>query len=516
MPTDFHDERPGDASTFATAPLTVGVVGAGVMGMGIVQIAAQAGLAVRVFDAREGGAAAGCDKLAGTLRMLHERGKLSADQAAAATSRFTPAATLEALRDCDVVIEAIVEDLAAKQALFAELEALVRDDCVLASNTSSLSVTAIAAPLRRPARVAGFHFFNPVPVMKVVEAVDGLLTDPAVTLNLLALGRRLGHTAVRAKDTPGFIVNHAGRGFGTEGLRILAEGVAEFHDVDRVLRDVAGFIVGPFELMDITALDVSHPVMESIYRQYYDEPRYRPQPLTRQMLAAGLVGRKAGRGFYRYDGGQKQAIAEAAAPAARPASVWLAPDAPAVLRALAATLGVPVDDGVVPRAGSLCVVAPVGDDATTCVQRLGLDAQRTVAVETLFDLSRRRVVMTTPATTAAWRDAAHGLFAADGVPVTVIRDSAGLIAQRVVATIVNIACDIAQQRIATPADIDLAVKLGLNYPLPPLAWGDRLGARTVLTILERMHAFYGDPRYRPSPWLKRRALLGLSLLADEA
>jgi 3-hydroxybutyryl-CoA dehydrogenase len=181
-----------------------------------------------------------------------------------------------------------------------------------------------------------------------------------------------------------------------------------------------------------------------------------------------------------------------------------------------ATLGVPLDDGAAPRAESLCVVAPVGDDATTCVQRLGLDAQRTVAVETLFDLSRRRVVMTTPATTAAWHEAAHGLFAADGVPVTVIRDSAGLVAQRVVATIVNIACDIAQQRIATPADIDLAVKLGLNYPLPPLAWGDRLGARTVLTILERMHAFYGDPRYRPSPWLKRRALLGLSLLADEA
>lgn len=521
MQTDHKGESPGNPPEgtprdFATDALTLGVVGAGVMGMGIVQIAAQAGLEVRVFDARAGGAAAGCEKLATTLRMLHERGKLSAAQAAAATARFAPVVAIEALRGCDVVIEAIVEDLGAKQALFAELEALVRDDCVLASNTSSLSVTAIAASLRLPSRVAGFHFFNPVPVMKVVEAVDGLLTDPAVTLNLLALGRRLGHTAVRAKDTPGFIVNHAGRGFGTEGLRILSEGIAEFHDVDRVLRDVAGFIVGPFELMDITALDVSHPVMESIYRQYYDEPRYRPQPLTRQMLAAGLVGRKAGRGFYRYDGGQKQAIDEAPAPEARPAAVWLAPDVPAALRALVQTLGVPIDDGSTPHADSLCVVAPVGDDATTCVQRLGLDAQRSVAVETLFDLSRRRVVMTTPATTAAWRDAAHGLFAADGVPVTVIRDSAGLVAQRVVATIVNIACDIAQQRIATPADIDLAVKLGLNYPLPPLAWGDRLGARTVLAILERMHAFYGDPRYRPSPWLKRRALLGMSLLADEA
>jgi len=501
---------------FATATLRLGVVGAGVMGLGIVQIAALAGLDVRVFDARANAAAQGCNKLAGTLQALHQRGKLSAAQAADATARFEPVATLEALRECDVVIEAIVEDLAAKQALFVALEALVRDDCVLATNTSSLSVTAIAAGLRRPGRVAGFHFFNPVPVMKVVEAVDGLLTDPAVTQNLLALGRRFGHTAVRAKDTPGFIVNHAGRGFGTEGLRLLAEGVAEFHAVDRVLRDTAGFALGPFELMDLTALDVSHPVMESIYRQYYDEPRFRPQPLTRQMLAAGLVGRKAGRGFYRYDDGQKQVFAEPATPAVRPASVWLAPDAPAALRELVARLGTLLDAGAAPRDDSLCVVAPLGDDASTCVQRLGLDARRSVAVETLFDLSRRRVVMTTPATTPAWRDAAHGLFGADGVPVTVIRDSAGLVAQRVVATIVNIACDIAQQRIATPADIDLAVKLGLNYPLPPLAWGDRLGARTVLTILERLHAFYGDPRYRPSPWLKRRALLGLSLLADEA
>jgi 3-hydroxybutyryl-CoA dehydrogenase len=162
------------------------------------------------------------------------------------------------------------------------------------------------------------------------------------------------------------------------------------------------------------------------------------------------------------------------------------------------------------------VVAPIGDDATTVALRLGLDPARTVGIETLFDTSRRRVVMTTPATTPAWRDAAHALFAADGKPVTVIRDSAGLVAQRVVATIVNIAADIAQQRIATPADIDRAVSLGLNYPFPPLAWGDRLGARTVLTILERMFAFYGDARYRPSPWLKRRALLGLSLLTEES
>jgi 3-hydroxybutyryl-CoA dehydrogenase len=504
-----------EAAAAGNSLRTIGVVGAGVMGMGIAQIAAQAGLSVRVFDVREGGAALGCTRLGETLTKLQERGKLGTAEAAEALARVHAVGTLAALAGCDLVVEAIIEDLKAKQALFAELEGLVGDDCILATNTSSLSVTAIAAGLRHPERVAGFHFFNPVPVMKVVEVVDGLLTDPAVTGRLLALGEAMGHTAVRAKDTPGFIVNHAGRGFTTEALRVVSEGICEFHDADRILREVAGFTIGPFELMDTTALDVSHPVMESIYHQYYEEPRYRPNPLTRQMLSAGIVGRKVGRGFYRYEGGRRQAVPEATAPTGLPSSVWLAPDAPAGLASLVRTFDVPLDRGTVPRADSLCVVAPIGDDATSCVLRFGLDASHTVGVETLFPMSRRRVVMTTPATTPAWRDAAHALFASDGQPVTVIRDSAGLVAQRVVATIVNIACDIAQQRIATPADIDRAVSLGLNYPLPPLAWGDRLGAATVLAVLERMFAFYGDARYRPSPWLKRRAWLGLSLLTPE-
>lgn len=525
-PPTQPDGPAASPADWSTAPLCIGVIGAGVMGLGVVQVAAQAGLQVRVFDARLDAAALGCERLAHTLRMRVERGKLAPEDAEAARARVRPVASLSELAGCDLVVEAIVEDLAAKRTLFAELEPIVGPDCVLATNTSSLSVTALAAGLAHPQRVAGWHFFNPVPVMKVVEVVDGLLTDPAVADRLMALGQRLGHTAVRAKDTPGFIVNHAGRGYGTEALRIHAEGVAAIADIDRVLRDVAGFVIGPFELMDLTALDVSHPVMESIYHQFYEEPRFRPQPLTRQMLAAGLVGRKVGQGFYRYEGGQRVPVPEAPAPRSLPRSVWLAADLPATVRERLTDLcqqagaggnGAPValDTGAQPADGSLCVVGPVGEDATTCAHRLGLDASRTVALETLFDLSRRRVLMTTPATTANWKAAAHGLFAVDGVPVTVIRDSAGLIAQRVVATIVNIACDIAQQRIASPADIDRAVKLGLGYPLPPLAWGDRLGPATVLQVLERMLAASGDPRYRPSPWLKRRAQLGLSLLQDE-
>jgi len=498
--------------------LALGIVGCGTMGRGIAQIAAQTGIAVRLFDARPEGAEEARVAIAEMFAKLTAKGKMPAAEATASTGRLTVCSQLDAMAGCDVVVEAIVEDLESKRDLFRKLESIVGTSCVLATNTSSLSVTAIAVGLARPERVAGFHFFNPVPLMKIVEVVAGLRTDPTVADRLLALGQRMGHTAVRAKDTPGFIVNHAGRGFGTEGLRILAEGVTTFADLDRILRDTAGFKLGPCELLDLTGLDVSHPVMESIYRQYYEEPRFRPQPLTRLMSTAGLLGRKTGRGFYAYTDGSAERPPEPAAPADRPAAVWVSPARPAFagrVKDLVLALGAHLDEGREPAAGSLCIVMPLGEDATTLAMREKLDPSRTVALDALFDLGRRRVIMTTPATLPEMRRAAHGLFAADGVPASVIRDSAGLVAQRVVATIVNIACDIAQQRIATPADIDRAVVLGLGYPHGPLAWGDRLGPRTVLEILENLSSLSGDPRYRPSPWLRRRALLGVSLLTDE-
>jgi 3-hydroxybutyryl-CoA dehydrogenase len=497
---------------------TLGVVGCGTMGRGIAQIAAQAGIAVRLFDTRQNAAEEARVAIAETLAKLVAKGKMAAAEAKATNERLTVCDKLGAMSGCDVVAEAIVEDLEAKRDLFRRLEQIVGAGCVLATNTSSLSVTAIAAGLARPERVAGLHFFNPVPLMKIVEVIPGLRTDPAATDRLLAFAQRLGHTAVRAKDTPGFIVNHAGRGFGTEGLRILAEGVTTFSSLDRILRDTAGFRLGPCELLDLTGLDVSHPVMESIYHQFYEEPRFRPQPLTRLMSMAGLLGRKTGRGFYAYTDGSAERPSEPAAPADRPQAVWVSSLRPALagrIKDLVATLGARLDEGREPAVSSLCLVTPLGEDATTLTVREKLDASRTVALDALFDLGRRRVVMTTPATLPAMRRAAHGLFASDGAPVSVIRDSAGLVTQRVVATIVNIACDIAQQRIATPADIDRAVVLGLGYPHGPLAWGDRLGPSSVLEILENLQSLSGDPRYRPSPWLRRRAALGVSLLTDE-
>lgn len=497
--------------------LVLGIVGAGLMGRGIAQIAALAGLKVLLHDARADAATEACESVGLTLSALAAKGKLDPAAASAAAARIGVADTLRQLAACDIVIEAIVEKLDAKRELFERLEAVVGADCVLATNTSSLSVTSIAAACRRPERVAGFHFFSPVPLMKIVEVIDGVLTSPAVGDALMALARRMGHTPVRAKDTPGFIVNHAGRGYLTESLRVVGEGIADFPTVDRILRSAVGFRLGPFELLDLTGLDVSQPVMEAIYDQYYQEPRYRPSPIGRQRLAAGLLGRKSGRGFYTYAEGKAQQPPQAAVPAAAPRALWIAASAlpgRAELIARLEAAGVALDRGEQPALESVCVVLPVGEDATASALAHGLDPQRTVAVDPLF-LPAQATLMTTPVTAVDVRDAAWAALAAAGLVVGVIHDSPGFVAQRVVAMIVNIACDIAQQRVATPADIDRAVTLGLGYPQGPLALGDALGAATVLQILDAMHAFYRDPRYRPSPWLIRRARLGVSLLTPE-
>jgi 3-hydroxybutyryl-CoA dehydrogenase len=490
--------------------LVAGVVGSGTMGRGIVQVLAQSGARTLVYDAQPGAAAKAKEAIAQALGKLAEKGKLGVSDVQAAIGRVEIAATLDALEPCHVVIEAIVEDLAEKRKLFAALEAIVSDQCILASNTSSLSVTAMAAACQRPERVAGYHFFNPVPVLKIVEVVDGVRTQPWVTEALTGLAKRFGHTPVRCKDTPGFIVNHAGRAFVPESLRVLSEGVADFAMIDRILVEAAGFRLGPFGLMDLVGLDVAHAVMKSMYQQYYEEPKYRPSFLAEPRVAAGLLGRKTGRGWYDYGkDGAAQSIPEAPVPKARPASVWAVPE----LKDLVAKLDVRMVN--TPGDASLCLVAPLGKDATTAALELELDPKRTVAIDPLFGFSKRRTLMTTPATRPEVRDAAHGLLAADGIPVSVIKDSPGFVAQRVVAHIVNVGCDIVQMRIATPEDLDRAVMLGLGYPRGPLAMGDALGPAKILAILEAMHDFFKEPRYRPSPWLSRRARLGISLLTVE-
>jgi 3-hydroxybutyryl-CoA dehydrogenase len=500
---------------------TIGVVGAGAMGRGIAQIAAQAGSTVKLYDTQPQAIAKARDDIFAQWDRLLEKGRMDAQAVQACKERLQAADVLQALAGCGLVVEAIVERLDVKKALFAQLEDVVGPDAVLATNTSSLSVTAIAAGMKRPQRFAGYHFFNPVPLMKVVEVIAGLKTEAPVCKALADYARQMGHTPVQAQDTPGFIVNHAGRGYGTEALRVGSEGVADFATIDRILKDQVGFKLGPFELMDLTALDVSHPVMESIYQQYYDEPRYRPSVITAQRLAGGVVGKKVGEGFYRYVDGKAQVPPEAPAPqVAEMPPVWVSTRAArrAELYQLLKDLGAKIETGQSPSPQALTIVAPLGFDITTVAVVERLDPARTVGIDMLIDdaATQRRVLATNPATRDDMRDAAHALFARDGKAVSVIRDSGGFVTQRVVATIVNIAADICQQRICSPKDLETAVTLGLGYPLGPLAMGDRWGPTNVLEVLFNMQTVYGDPRYRPSPWLRRRGAIGLSLMHEES
>jgi 3-hydroxybutyryl-CoA dehydrogenase len=484
--------------------LTAGVAGAGTMGRGIAQVLAQSGARTLLYDAQPGSAQKAKAAIGDALGKQVEKGRLKAADVDATLGRIEVIDRLERLSPGHIVVEAIVEDLAAKRQLFSALEKTVASDCILASNTSSLSVTEMAAACKHPERVAGYHFFNPVPVMKIVEVVDGVLTAPWATDALTALARRFGHEPIRCKDTPGFVVNHAGRAFVPESLRVLSEGVTDFATIDRILVDAAGFRIGPFGLMDLVGLDVAHSVMKSMYQQYFEEPKYRPSFLSEPRVAAGLLGSKTKRGWYSYGAdGTAEKIPEASVPTSIPRTVWAVPELHELI-----SLGKSKD-------AEVCFVAPLGKDVTTAALELELDPTRTVGVDPLFGFSKRRTLMVSPATRKDVRAAAHALLAFDGVPVSVINDSPGFVAQRVVAHIVNVGCDICQMRIASPADLDRAVVLGLGYPRGPLAMGDALGAKKILTVLENMHAIFQEPRYRPSPWLRRRSQLGLSLLTEE-
>ena len=497
----------------------IGVLGAGAMGRGIVQVAAAGGMTVRLFDTDPAAVEDAVSFIGGMLNRAAERGRMTAEDAAAATARIHPISGMQGFAGCDAVVEAVVENLDVKKKVFAELEAIAAEDTILASNTSSLSVTTIAAECEHPNRVAGFHFFNPVPLMPLVEVIAGVLTDEWVCEALMGIGRRMTREPVRVNDAPGFLVNQVGRGFNIEAAHMVQEGIADTVSIDRIMREGAGFRMGPFQLMDLTGLDVTHPATVLIYEQSFHEARFRPAMLMEARTRAGRLGRKTGGGFYDYLDGTMQEPEEASAPAYDGRPVWVSaaePEGRAAVVGVLKEAAADLDEGDAPGGDSLILVTPVGDDATTAAVDQGLDAERTVAVDTVMGFGMRRTLMTTPVTAPAFRDAAHGVMSSDGVPATVVNDGPGFVAQRIVAMICNVGCSVAQHGVAAPEDIDKAVTLGLNYPYGPLTFGDRIGPARILRILDGIYGLTRDPRYRPSPWLTRRAKLGVSLLTPNA
>ena len=496
--------------------LVVAVFGAGTMGRGIAQVCAQAGIRTLLSDTRDGAvkeALAAVDK---ALEGQVAKGRMSTEAKRATLANLVEIGSYDQAAEAGLVIEAIVELVGPKRQLFREMEKRIAPDAVLATNTSSLSVTEIAAGCERAGRVVGLHFFNPPPLMRLVEVIGGLRSDPGLVDTLVQFVRRIGKHPVVATDTPGFVVNHAGRAYGPEALRVVAQGVASPREVDVLMKEAAGFRMGPFELLDLVGGDVTHAVMVSIFNQYFGEPMYEPSAQMAVRVAGGLLGRKSRQGFYSYDGPATATPPTIAVPeAAKPAAAWVADEEGGA--ALAEWLdagGVKVTIGGTPAGDALCFVTPLGEDATGAAVRLGLDPSRTVAVDMLGRFSGRRTLMKNPLTSAQALSAAVAALS-DGVPVTVINDSAGFVVQRLLAMIVNVGTRIAELRIAAPADIDVAVELGLNYPKGPLALGDILGAARILAVLDGMQAITHDPKYRATTWLRRRAMLGVSLLTPD-
>lgn len=497
----------------------VAVVGTGAMGAGIAQVAAAAGHVVRLLDNRPGAAAKAIDGIRAQFGKMAEKGKLTAEAATAAGQRLQAVENLADLAGCALVVEAIVENLEAKQKLYADLEAIVAADCIFGTNTSSISVTAIGAALKHPERLAGLHFFNPAPLMALVEIVSGLATDRAVADTLFATAAAWGKTPVHAKSTPGFIVNRVARPYYAEALRLAQEGAADYATIDAVMREAGGFRMGPFELMDMIGHDVNFAVTNSVWRAFYNDQRFLPSLLQQELVDAGFYGKKSGRGFYDYrDGAVKPtAQTEAAQTPAGKITVFGESTVPqgdffqGAAEALADRLmhsglsfsRAPETDGRIADIGLATLYISDGRSATQRAAETGI--ANTVLIDLALDYATasRIAIAAAEQCEPAAINSAVGLLQAAGFAVSRFLDVPGLAVMRTVAMLANEAADAVNQGVCSETAADSAMRLGVNYPQGPLAWADAVGAGHICDVLANLGTCYGEDRYRISPLLQR-------------
>ncbi|MEU9793245.1 3-hydroxyacyl-CoA dehydrogenase [Streptomyces sparsogenes] len=499
---------------------TVAVVGTGTMGQGIAQVALVAGHPVRLYDAAPGRAAQAVDGIAARLDRLVDKGRLEPAARDAALGRLTPVAGPAGLADAELAIEAILEDLGAKQQLFTALESVVSDRCLLATNTSSLSVTAVAGALRRPGRLLGLHFFNPAPLLPLVEVVRGFATEEAAADRAYATVAAWGKTPVRCADTPGFIVNRIARPFYAEALRVHEEGAADPATIDAVLRECGGFAMGPFELTDLIGQDVNEAVTRSVWEAMYHDPKFTPSLAQRRLVDAGLHGRKSGRGWYDYAEGAARPEPHTAEPYPPPGKVAVharpgpAGELPRLIEEAGITVTREDPAADAPPGGYIALpdgtrlTLTDGSPATTGSPVPGIRFDLALDYRTATRIALAPADGVSPEALAS----AIGLFQALGKKVSVVQDVPGMIVARTVAMLADFAMDAAARRVASPQDIDTAMRLGVNYPRGPLRWADDLGARWVRDVLLGLHQAYPTGRYAPSQPLMRRAAAEEKLL----
>ncbi len=512
----------------------IAVIGAGTMGSGIALAALLADFKVALYDVDPA--------VLERARLYIETG-LARKQRSINRKYLHLTHSLEELGKPGLILEAIPEDLSLKQDLFRQLDRLYPEPVFIATNTSSLPVTAIASATQSPQRVGGMHFFNPAPVMPLVEVVRGAFTSEGTIHSLSAAARRMGKTPIVARDTPGFIVNRVARPFYGEALRIYGEGAASPEQIDRLAREGAGFRMGPFQLMDLIGLDVNLAATRSVWEQSFYEPRFRPHLIQAQMVQAGRLGRKTGRGFYTYDGSGKPLDLAPRKPSppppadpARPISITISPGnfAPGLAEACRragytledwppparrADLGfavegasgglarclVELDQVLPPQAPLFCQCADVTlAEALSWVK----NPPRVVGFDGLFFASGAVVTLVAgPHTSAEILRQAESLCASLGKAVEWIVDSPGLVLPRILCMLANEAAFALGENVA-PADvIDQAMQLGANYPKGPLSWAGELGYRNVVSVLDALQKEFGEDRYRAAPLLRRFARL---------
>ncbi|QGU15488.1 3-hydroxyacyl-CoA dehydrogenase PaaC [Leclercia sp. 119287] len=463
---------------------TVAVIGSGIMGAGIAEVAASYGHPVLVYDINADAISRAIDGIRTRLESRVARGKLSAQASEQTLQRLMPVTDIHALAAADLVIEAASEQMAVKKALFAQLAEICPAKTLLTSNTSSISITAIAADLRHPERVAGLHFFNPAPVMKLVEVVSGLATSGEVVEQLSQLAVNWGKQPVRCQSTPGFIVNRVARPYYAEAWRALEEQVAAPEVIDAALRDGAGFPMGPLELTDMIGQDVNFAVTCSVFNAFWQERRFLPSLVQQELVLAGRFGRKSGQGVYSWR-------------SEKPVVNWLEPvsDTYSAMQVQRKSDGVTEIDG-------LLLIETQGETAQALANRYGQPV--VVCDRQEGDVAVIAAAASNPASAtlkAVWH------LQQQGKRVLQVADYPGLLIWRTVAMIVNEALDALQKGVASEQDIDTAMRLGVNYPRGPLAWGEQLGWQRLLRLLENLQRHYGEERYRPSSLLRQRALL---------
>lgn len=457
----------------------IGVVGAGTMGGGIAQLAAAAGHPVQLFDAFEGAADKGKDRIGKALEKLVARGKMTVEDVAALVNRITVVPALADMKDAAMVVEAIVENLDVKRTLFADLEGILATDAILGTNTSSISITSIARDLKHPERVVGMHFFNPAPVMKLVEVISGVATTRTHAETVFDTAQNWGKIAVHAKSTPGFIVNRVARPYYAEALRLYEEQVAEPATLDALLTEGAGFRMGPFALMDLIGNDVNYTVCKSVFDLYYQEPHFRPSILQQELVNAGRFGRKSGQGWYSYAEGAEtpEAATETGAgeiiegfDAAQPAEV----------------------DGV--------RIQPTDGRRAAQIAR---ETGKPAIVCDLIEAGGTRLAFATSADVPqAVVDRLVSTLDAAGIKASRLRDWPGLVAMRTIAMLANEGFEAVMQGVADETGVDDAMRFGVNYPKGPIAWAREIGLARILATLDSIHALTGDPRYRASMALR--------------